>query len=213
MGVLGAMAALALSVAVAAQPAGATVTFTSRTYIRPVTSTGHPASGFTLHSEPNGSVDCTANVPSPAAINANIDFCSPSAEYAVACWKSAVPARALCFRNVLTKDVYRIPRTGAFHPTTLAPTQFRAPLAMKLTNGDLCTIRSGGAAGSLTGHPNLFTTYFCVHSGEIWASTSARHLGVNEAHPLWTVQTAPAGNHALVTRHVLRAWFVGNAPA
>src|SRR4051812_41410440 len=94
MGVDGAIAALVLTVAVAAQPAGATVTFTARTYIRPVTTTGHPAPGFVLHSEPSGSVDCTANVPSPAAINANIDFCSPSAEYAVACWKSAVAARA-----------------------------------------------------------------------------------------------------------------------
>lgn len=207
---LAALGAIALLITGAATTsAGATTLSTTRVTVRPVTSAGHPAPGFTLHAEPGGSVDCTAKLPSPAAVDPNIDVCSPSAEYAVACWKSAVAARALCFRNVLTKNVYRIPRVGAFASTPIAPVAYRAPLALEIADGDLCTLRSGGTAGSLTGHPGLFVTYWCVHHGAVWASLHARHFGINEAHPLWTVQTASAGNHALVTRHVVKAWFVG----
>jgi hypothetical protein len=208
MGLVSAVAALVLAGGVAVNSAGATVTATARTTIRPVTSTGHPAPGFVLHSEPAGSVDCTAKIPSPAAVSPNINFCSPSAEYAVACWKSAVAARALCFRNPLSKDVYRIPRTGAFASTTVAPTQFRAPLLFKIADGDFCAIRDGGALGSLPAHPSLFATYVCVKDGLVWARTTTPHFGIDESHPLWTVITAPAGNHRLVTRHIVRAWFV-----
>jgi hypothetical protein len=91
----------------------------------------------------------------------------------------------------------------------VAPAAFRAPLLMKLADGDICSIRDGGAWGTLTGHPNLFGTYACVHAGIVWASARSQQFGVNESHPVWTVQTAPAGNHALVTSHVAKAWFVG----
>jgi hypothetical protein len=80
---------------------------------------------------------------------------------------------------------------------------------MKLADGDLGSIRDGGAWGTLTGHPNLFGTYACVHGGIVWASAGARHFGINESHPVWTVQTAPAGSNALVTKLVAKAWFVG----
>jgi hypothetical protein len=209
-GMLGAIALLIAGVP-AVEPAGATTLATHRVTIHPVTSTGHVSASFTLHAEPGQSVDCSARTPSPGAVSPNIEFCSPSAEYAIACWNAAAAQRALCIRDPRTKNVYRIPRTGTFAPTPVAPVVFRAPLMMMLTNGDVCAIRDGGAGGSLTGHPNLFQTYFCLGSAgteEVWASTSARHFGVNEAHSLWTVQTAPAGNHALVTRHVAEAWFV-----
>lgn len=207
--VIGAIALL-VSGGFALQAANATTTTaTVRVVVRPVTSTGHPAAGFTLHSEPTGSVDCSGKSPSPGAVDPDIEFCSPSAEYAVACWKSAVAQRALCMRNPRSKDVYRIPRTGAFAPTAVAPVAYRAPLLMKLADGDFCAIRDGGAWGSLDGHPNLFGTYACIKAGIVWATSTARHFGINESHPLWTVQTAPAGHHALVLRHIVKAWFVG----
>lgn len=206
-----ALSGLGLAVAVNASSAAAArrATATVRTVVRPVTSTGHPAPGFTLHSEPTGSVDCSTQVPSPGAVSPNIEFCSPAYEYAIACWKSAVAQRALCIRNPNSTDVYRIPRTGAFASTPVAPVKYRAPLLIKLGDGDFCAIRDGGAWGSLTGHPNLFGTYGCVNDGIVWATASAPHFGINESQVLWRVRVAPAGNHDLVTKSVVRGWFVG----
>jgi hypothetical protein len=210
IGVVGAIALLLSGgVGLDAAAGATTLTATVRVVVRPVTSTGHVSVGFTLKTEPTGAVDCSSKEPSPGAVDINIEFCSPSAEYAIACWNAALAHRVLCVRNPRSKDVIRIPRIGAFANTSVAPAAFRAPLLMKLADGDFCSIRDGGAWGTLTGHPNLFGTYACVHAGIVWASASARHFGVNESHPVWTVQTAPAGNHALVTRHVAKAWFVG----
>src|SRR5438046_1968923 len=79
----------------------------------------------------------------------------------------------------------------------------------RLGDGDLCSSRDGGAWGSLPGHPNLFGTYACAHDGAVWATSTAAHQGVNESNPVWTVRTAQFGHHTLVTRHVVKAWFVG----
>lgn len=44
----------------------------------------------------------------------------------------------------------------------------------------------------------------------MWAQWSAHHYGIDEAHRLWTVHTAPSsGVGSLTVRKVLRAWFVG----
>jgi hypothetical protein len=203
-------AILLIAGAAALEPAAATTLApTVRIVVRPVTSTGHVRSGFTLTYEPSGSVDCSLAEPSPGAVNKNIEFCSPSAEYAVACWKAAALHRVLCMRNPRSKTVVRIPRTGAFAPTGLAPVAQRAPLVMRLGDGDVCSIRDGGAWGSLPGHPNLSGTYSCAHDGAVWATSTAAHLGVNESNPVWTVRTAHFGSSTLVTRHVVKAWFVG----
>src|SRR5579875_1457363 len=57
--------------------------------VRPVTSGGRPAAGFrivrtTRHSE----VYCGDSSSSPGAVDPDIDFCSPSAAYTIACWKA-----------------------------------------------------------------------------------------------------------------------------
>ena len=116
---------------------GATVTPTAKVVVRPVTSTGHVRAGFTMVSEPTGLVDCNAQDPSPGAVSRNIEFCSPSAEYAIACWKAAAPHRVLCMRDPRSTRVVRIPRTGTFAPTGLAPLSQRAPLAITLADKDL----------------------------------------------------------------------------
>jgi hypothetical protein len=116
-------------------------------------------------------------------------------------------------RNPRSKHLVRIPRLGAFASTALVPPARRAPLEIRLGDGDLCSIRDGGAWGQLPGHPNLFGTYACVHDGAVWATATARHQGVNESHATWTVRTAHCGSHTLVTRRVVKAWFVGTAQA
>lgn len=82
---------------------------------------------------------------------------------------------------------------------------------MRLGDGALCSIRDGGAWGTLPGHPKLFGTYGCTHDGAVWARRVAKHNGVNESNPSWTVRTAQFGSHTLKTRRVVKAWFVGTA--
>lgn len=210
LAVTAAAVALLAGVAVLDNPASATTLApTVKVVVRPVTATGHVRSGYTLTYEPTGSVDCRFPDPSPGAVNNNIELCSPSAEYAVACWKAAALHRVLCMRNPRSKQIVRIPRVGAFAPTDRAPAAQRAPLMIRLGDGDRCSIRDGGAWGSLPGHPDLFGTYSCAHDGAVWATSTAAHHGVNESNPTWTVRTAQFGSHTLVTRHVVKAWFVG----
>lgn len=211
-----AVATLPVALAVnadAASPAGAQLQATVKVVVRPVTTASHPSAGFSVTGEPSGQVDCSVKEPSPGAVSLNIEFCSPSFEYAIACWKAAAPHRVLCMRDPRSKRLWRIPRHGAFASTGLAPRAQRAPLEIRLGDGHLCFIRDGAAGGTLPGHPNLFATYTCAHDGEVWASDNAKHNGVNESHATWTVRTAHDGSRTLVTRRVAKAWFVGTAQA
>ena len=197
-------AALGLNTADASLPAA-----THLVVVRPVTSAGHVRAGFTGFAQSTGSVDCSIATPSPGAVSKNIEFCSPSAQYAIACWNAALAHHVWCMRRVRSHDVVRIARTGAFANTPLAPPSLRAPLVIKLADGDICNIRDGGSWGSLPGHPSLFGTYACQHAGAVWASATTQHWGVNMSQPLWTVRTAHFGGHILTTHHVVTAWFVG----
>lgn len=181
---------------------------TTRVVVRPVTATGHVRAGFTVSAEPSGQVDCSSPDPSPGALSRNIEFCSPSFEYAIACWKAAAPHRVLCMRNPRRQHVVRIPRAGAFASTNLAPASQRAPLVFNLRDGDHCSIRDGGTSPVRQGHPNWTVSYFCVHDGVVWMKPGAAHLGVNEAAASWTVVTGKATG-PLTTRHIAKAWFVG----
>lgn len=177
--------------------------------VRPVTSSGHPVPGFTVSAEPGGSVDCSFAEPSPAAVSPNIDVCSPSAEYAVACWKSFKVHRVYCLRDPQSHEVVQIPRRGAFAKTPVAKPAHRAPLAMILGDGDKCDLRSGGTGPILNGHPHLVATYYCASGGAVWALTSGAHLGVNESSNTWVVRTSPGGAHPLRAHRVAKAYFVG----
>ena len=211
MRVFGAVAAAAVLIPGLAgvdATAGATPAPTVKVVVRPVTSTGHHRAGFTVSGEPSGLVDCSFADPSPGAVNRNIEFCSPSAEYAIACWKAAAPHRVLCMRNPRRKHIVRIPRHGAFASTNLAPASQRAPLVFNLRDGDHCSIRDGGAGPIRQGHPHWVATYYCVDDGVVWMKPSAAHLGVNESAASWTVLTG-GETGPLVTRHLTKAWFVG----
>ena len=193
----------------ATESASTTPSATVRVVVRPVTATGQVRAGFTLTSEPTGSVDCHFKTPSLAAVDPNIEWCYPLSEGATACWDAAVAHHVLCLRNPRSRAVVRIPRVGAFASTAVAPLAKRAPLTLQLADGDICNVRTGGTADQLPDHPNLFVTYYCANDGEVWGSLAARHAGVDEAPPVWTVETAPFDGHRLVLRHVVRAWFVG----
>jgi hypothetical protein len=126
----------------------------------------------------------------------------------VACWKAAAAHKVLCMRNPRVRALVRIPRTGAFAGTAVAPARDRAPLSMVLADGAYCALRDGGTRSHRSGHPRWVVTYDCDNSKEIWMRPGAAHFGVVERLPSWTVIEAGATG-PIVTRHVLRAWFVG----
>jgi hypothetical protein len=178
-----------------------------------VTSTGQPAAGYTLNSEGQSTVDCAGAEPSSVAVSPNIDWCSPSAAYAVACWKAADGVAALCLRDPSVRQLVRLPLSGSFAVTGLPAVRDTAPQLLVLSDGDRCMIRDGGAWSELPGHPSWAGTYACVRDGAVWAPPGATHNGVNESSPAWTVLTAPmSGQDARLTQHtVATAYFVGTA--
>jgi hypothetical protein len=185
---------------------------TTRVVVRPVTKTGHAAANYTVHTERTGSVNCSFAEPSPGAVSRNIEFCSPSVEQAVACWKSAAAHRVLCIRNPGSHNLVRIPRSGKFARTKLAPRVQRAPLLIVLRDGTRCDIRDGGAWSTLKSHPNWVGRYSCDHHGDVWSPATATHNGVNESKPSWTVRTAArTGKGPVTVRPIARAYFVGTA--
>jgi hypothetical protein len=211
------LVAVAAAVGVAALEAGANAapaaaSHTVKVVVRPVTASGHARSGFAVKAERNGLVDCSFPDASPGAVNKNILLCSPSAEYAIACWKAATPHRVLCLRNPRSHRLARIPRQGKFAHAARPSHKNSAPLLIVLGDGAKCSIRDGGAWGTLHAHPNWVGAYSCTRDGDVWAPPKSHHNGVNESKPVWTVHTAASSGKGPVTvRTVRRAYFVGTA--
>jgi hypothetical protein len=180
--------------------------------VRPVTSTGHAASGFHVTTQHNASIDCSSRFASPGAVDRNIEECSPSAAYAIACWKAATAHHSLCMRNPSSHRLYKVQLTAAFAKTGLAKPKSRAPLLVVLTDGTRCSIRDGGAWGQLKEHPTWFGTYSCTKHGVVWSPPHEGHYGINESASTWTLRTGSAsGKGTLTVRKVERAYFVGTA--
>lgn len=179
---------------------------TTTVVLRPVTAKGYPAPGFTVVPESGVQVLCGPPVdPSPGAVDGDILECSPSAEYAVACWPSHRAGYVLCLRDPWSKTLAEIAAVAV--PKVAAPAKPR-PLAMMLSNGTRCDFRNGGAWNSLEGHPGWYGTYSCASDQAVWGQGS--ESGIDTAHPQWTVSTAPlGGNGPLVMRTVATAYFVG----
>jgi hypothetical protein len=188
---------------------------TVRVIVAPVTGNGHAAAGFTVQRQKDVNVSCAPAYASMVAIDANIEECSPSAAYAVACWKSATPHRALCLEDPRHKKLLLDTLTGKFAPTAPVAGRQRAPFVMTLTGGASCSIRIGGTGTELKSHPTYDITYYCNKGvGAVWLKPHGAHYGVDESADSWTVRTASSdGTGQLVTRHVLQAYFVATAPS
>jgi hypothetical protein len=185
---------------------------TQITVVRPVNASGHAQPGYAISSQPRRNwIDCRFPEPSPAAVSPNIEFCFPTAFYAVACWKAAAAHKALCLQDPQKPTLVRFTRHGRFAPTGPAAPDKRGPLAIVLGDGDYCQIRGGGAWSSPPGHPHLVGYYSCRHDGAVWAHDLAPHNGVNQSQSMWTVRTAQFDSRHIVTRRVVQAYFVGTA--
>jgi hypothetical protein len=188
---------------------------TVRIFTTPVTASGHAASGFTVKAERDDEVDCSPASPSPVAISPNVEECSPSAAYAVACWKSATPHRVLCMLDPRSHKLTSAKLIGKFAKTPAVSAKQLAPFVIVLTDGTVCSIRDGGAWGQLKQHPNYYGAYSCNRHGVVWlrytSHTTVVHNGVDESASSWTVQTATGDSGPLITRHIARAYFVATA--
>ena len=184
---------------------------TERVVVRPVTSSGLPASGFTVTDETTLTLDCGSTSfdarPSAVAVDDDILACSPSSAFAVACWQDPVPGFVACYRDPWKTEVIRVASTGTL-PKTTAPDQAQ-PLGLLLNDGDRCLIRSGGVWNDLAEQPGWYGTYSCTEDGAVWAESTD---GVDRSAPRWTVHVAPiSGESPVSTREVVTAYFVGTA--
>jgi hypothetical protein len=208
---IGACSAVVLAVPASAAPR-ADGPATVRIDVAPVTASGHASDGFTVKVEKDDVVECAPALTSPVSISPNVEECSPSAAYAVACWKSATPHQVLCLEDPRHKQLIAAKVTGKFAPTAPVSARKLAPFGIVLTDGTYCTIRDGGAWGQLKSHPNYFGSYSCSKHGVVWSKPNASHFGVDESTSTWTVQTgSAAGKGALTSRAIARAYFVATA--
>lgn len=204
---------------------------TKRVVIRPVDQAGRPAPGFTvtdLTKDPrNGPNNCgSAGESFPAAVNANIMWCSPSAPSVnLACWKAAAPGHVLCLQDPWSRELTEW-TSGVTTTTALAQPQ---PLGLLLSDGDHCLIRYRDFAGKPSQQPTLFDYYDCgvlvaghfeARGVAIWGPgkdanntgwEAGGNHGIHRSTPMWTVQIGSfgSGNGPLSVRRVIAAYYLG----
>jgi hypothetical protein len=171
---------------------------------------GRPAPGFSVTNDP-GPVDCRFGFVSEVAVDGDVSFCTPSAEFAVACWTDPSPGHVVCFRDPWQHELVRMPTTGAIAPPVhrFAPV---APLGLELSDGEHCLIRDGGAWGSLASNPAWVGYYYCGDSNGVFAPNGG--TGIDQSSGNWTVQVSSmTGSGPLITVGVRTAYFVGTRAA
>jgi len=194
----------ALAAAAPAGPAAAHLTaapHTVRAVVRPVDSRGHAAAGWTVHRQRGVSVQCDGS--SPAAVSRDIVECFPTAEYLPACWRSGHHT-VLCLRDARNRTLVRVRYTGTV-PQVSAP-RHPSPLDLRLPH-QACSLRIGGAWGTLPSHPAWLGFYSCDR-GSVYGPPSGD--GIDRSHQPWTVHVVKRGTkQRVVVRRVRTAYVVG----
>ena len=174
---------------------------THRAVVRPVTSAGEPASGWSVK-RLKGRATCWGT--SPSAVVGGIATCSPSALYLPSCWKSTGQT-VLCLQDPAGRALVRVRYTGTY-PQTAAPARPQ-PQGLVLGDGEHCRLRVGGAWGSVPGHPHWVGFYSC-DGGDVYGSP--RGGGIDRSAPVWQVHLVDEDND-LLTRRVRSVTYVATA--
>lgn len=173
---------------------------THRVVVRPVTATGKPAPGWTVHREAGTLDGCSAS--SGSAVGRGIDVCFPMYLAAFSCWKST-DHTVLCLQRVAGHRIARIRYRGRFH-VGAAP-RHAVPQELRLYDGQTCTVHVGGAWPPAPGHPRWAGFYRCGR-GFVYGPLSGD--GINRSRPVWRVREVQHGRY--VTHRVRTATYVGN---
>lgn len=189
----------------------ATTPSTQQFVVRPVTSRGTPAPGYTVQRVAGTQAQCGTSAQtaeaSPVAVDDSIAFCLPDALGGQACWQASNANFVLCLPTAGTKRLLEYSSAAPLPHVTHRANP--APLGLTLVDGTQCTRRDGGAWAHLDGHPELYGTYSCGQLN-VWAPSSSD--GINRSQRMWTVQVAPVTGHgSLRTVAVAAASFVGTA--
>jgi hypothetical protein len=182
---------------------------TRQVVVRPVTTTGQPAHGWTVR-HVRGRASC--DEASPSAKADAIATCSPSALYLPSCWQQvaepgvkSTPPMMLCLRDPAGHQLVQVRLDGAF-PTVTAP-QRPAPQALLLGDGESCQIRVGGAWGTVPKHRRWVGFYSC-DGGDVYGPP--RSGGIDRSRATWRVRLLESDG-TVVTRNVRKATYVGTA--
>lgn len=209
--------------------------------IRPVDQAGRPAPGYavtdlTKGPSPASDVNCgtgldplrySSTTGFPAAVDANIMFCSPGApSTALACWKAAVPAHALCLQDPWSRQLTEWPAGFTTATRTATAPDQPQPLGLLLSDGEHCLIRYRDFYGRPAQQPTMLAIYICgkvdprgftLGPVDVWApgkdgmNTSWQDLGtkgIDRSTPTWTVQVGSVDG-PLSVRRVITAYYLG----
>jgi hypothetical protein len=188
-------------------------TATATIVVRPVDRGGHLAAGYSAVPEANTDrMICDRNRVSPVAVDTGIFQCGASADYAVACWRSARRGTVLCDRDPFGRQLAQIPVEFVAVTDSAAPPP--VPFGLELDNGERCNVRNGGAWSSPKQHPRWVGYYGCRSGDIVWAPVAAAATGgIDKSSSQWTVTVgAGSGESPLVRHRVVTARFVGMAP-
>ena len=178
---------------------------THRIVVRPVTSAGAAAPGYTIREE---DLTDTCGEASVVAVDDGITSCGPTADYLPACWQSS-GGTMLCYRNVWSREIVRVHLAGTLSSVVAETSPL--PLGLELANGVHCGLRIGGAWSRPQSHPDWFGTYFCDNKQALWAPGDAQNPA-SSGQAYWVVHLgAASGVGNLTDVGVRTAYFVGTA--
>jgi hypothetical protein len=209
--------------------------------IRPVDQAGRPAPGYavtdlTKGPSPASDVNCgtgpdplrySSTTGFPAAVDANIMFCSPGApSTALACWKAAAPAQALCLQDPWSRQLTQWPAGFTTATRTATAPAHPQPLGLLLSDGEHCLIRYRDFNGRPAQQPTMLAIYLCGKVDprgftpgpvDVWApdkdgmNTSWQDLvtsGIDRSTPSWTVHVGSVDG-PLSVRRVITVYYLG----
>jgi len=188
-----------VSTPAAGQSAG---TRTHRTVVRPVDASGHARPGWTVHRAKGLTADCGGSA--AAAVDDGIYACFPTAAYLPACWPSRHHT-VLCLRDARVHHLVRVRYRGSLG-TAAAPDR-PSPQDLDLAHGQACSLRVGGAWGTLPTHRSWVGFYSCTH-GSVYGPPLGD--GVVRTGQPWAVRIWKSGTaHRVVQWTVATAYYVG----
>jgi hypothetical protein len=176
-----------------------------------VNSGGQPINGYreTNNTGSNmNQVDCTE--PSPAAVSANVYYCSPTAAGADVCWPAS-GLDLLCMDDPWAKNLHRIHARAPL--PQVSPPQVPAPVGLLLEDGNRCRLRNGGSWARRDDGYN--GAYRCGGGVAVLVKADGSADAIDRSAPVWTVKVGRLGAPgeslpAPTTVSVATAWFASN---